>query len=251
MGILKASEQLPERERKRVIQRLYLEWHPDKNSDNFDICEEAFKFLLIQLEGKIDNVTVDNDEITPNVSSDLATKLIPQWNIEANYLSEARSSNYRNELSFEEKISSPNPQEALRWMKQSKADLAAAEDLMEDGHPEWTCMMCQQSVEKSLKAVLFLSGYQLDHTHSLYSLASRLGSKESSLKTIAPLVSTLDEIGMGNGNLLNRARYPNMHSMPRIPHTAFTNEESEEAVCLAKEIFEKCNSFLKENNVDV
>ena len=42
--------QLPETERKKAIRRLYLKWHPDKNLDNSEVAEEAFKFLKEQLD---------------------------------------------------------------------------------------------------------------------------------------------------------------------------------------------------------
>ena len=41
---------LPQAERKRLIRRLYLKWHPDKNLGNPVIAEEAFKFLKQELE---------------------------------------------------------------------------------------------------------------------------------------------------------------------------------------------------------
>jgi len=40
---------LPEAERKKVIHRLYLRWHPDKNPKSYDLCNEAFKFLKNQV----------------------------------------------------------------------------------------------------------------------------------------------------------------------------------------------------------
>ena len=42
--------ELPQVERKTPIRRLYLKWHPDKNLSNPVIAEEAFKFLIQELE---------------------------------------------------------------------------------------------------------------------------------------------------------------------------------------------------------
>jgi hypothetical protein len=46
---------LPEAERKKVIHRLYLRWHPDKNPKSYDLCNEAFKFLKNQVKKKFLN----------------------------------------------------------------------------------------------------------------------------------------------------------------------------------------------------
>ncbi len=47
--MLTEAWKLPEGERKKVIRRLYLRWHPDKNPNYSDLCNEAFKYLLNQI----------------------------------------------------------------------------------------------------------------------------------------------------------------------------------------------------------
>jgi len=47
--MLTEAWKLPGGERKKVIRRLYLRWHPDKNPNNFELCNEAFKYLKNQI----------------------------------------------------------------------------------------------------------------------------------------------------------------------------------------------------------
>ncbi|KAJ3590909.1 hypothetical protein NHX12_008857, partial [Muraenolepis orangiensis] len=43
--VVEQAWKLPETERKKMIRRLYLKWHPDKNAENLDIATEVFKHL--------------------------------------------------------------------------------------------------------------------------------------------------------------------------------------------------------------
>jgi HEPN domain-containing protein len=47
---------LPEREKKQVVRRLYLRWHPDKNPDDSEHCTEVFKYL---------QACIDADHVLP------------------------------------------------------------------------------------------------------------------------------------------------------------------------------------------
>ena len=47
--MLTAARKLPASEREKLVHRLYLRWHPDKNPTGFDVANEAFKFLLRQV----------------------------------------------------------------------------------------------------------------------------------------------------------------------------------------------------------
>nr|1IUR_A Chain A, KIAA0730 protein [Homo sapiens] len=44
-SVVEQAWKLPESERKKIIRRLYLKWHPDKNPENHDIANEVFKHL--------------------------------------------------------------------------------------------------------------------------------------------------------------------------------------------------------------
>ena len=48
--MLAEAWKLPEAERKKVVHRLYLRWHPDKNPESVKVlCNEAFKYLMNQV----------------------------------------------------------------------------------------------------------------------------------------------------------------------------------------------------------
>ncbi len=44
-SVIEQAWKLSETERKKIIRRLYLKWHPDKNAENLDIATEVFKHL--------------------------------------------------------------------------------------------------------------------------------------------------------------------------------------------------------------
>jgi sacsin len=49
-GALLRAWRLPQKLRQKVIRRLYLRWHPDKNPDNVAFAEEMMKFLLSEIK---------------------------------------------------------------------------------------------------------------------------------------------------------------------------------------------------------
>ena len=63
---LRTIWKLSKKERKQAIKRLYLKWHPDKNTDNAHFAEEVFKFLKRQIERLEEGLPLeDPDEDSP------------------------------------------------------------------------------------------------------------------------------------------------------------------------------------------
>ena len=71
-------------------------------------------------------------------------------------------------------MSAPDPvaEEALRWLRFSKEDLAIAQRLLTEqpSSPRHACFLFQQAAEKALKAALILEGIDFPFTHDLDAL---------------------------------------------------------------------------------
>ena len=66
-------------------------------------------------------------------------------------------------------------QEALRWLRFSDEDLSIASQLIcIPSPPRHVCWLCQQAVEKALKAALILEQIDFSLTHELDSLRNLL-----------------------------------------------------------------------------
>ena len=97
---------LSEAEQQKVVKRLYLRWHPDKNPGNEDLCKEVFKFLKEEIV-KLDQLK-EFSEVSPTPFHD--------W-----FLS------WNNQAIAKEMLSrDPDPEESDRWKRQAESDLTAA-----------------------------------------------------------------------------------------------------------------------------
>jgi len=162
---------LPEDQRKRVIRRLLLKWHPDKNPNKKDLCTRVFQVLgnLIRMRQdgrRIDDVTEEeaagstSERDRPSTDfDDILRQRARNYSQQESYWREncrssSRSSSQRDWSSrrrddFEDifenfrKAENPQPGEANRWMQQANFDLEAAEN--DSGTaPEWVCQKCFQ-----------------------------------------------------------------------------------------------------------
>jgi len=62
--------------------------------------------------------------------------------------------------------------EAHEWLKYAAADLSAAEDMLATGHPSHCIVLCQQAVEKAIKALIAeTTGETPPKIHDLVELA--------------------------------------------------------------------------------
>ena len=67
-------------------------------------------------------------------------------------------------------------EEALRWLRFAREDLAEAERLLRfpDAVPRHICWLAQQAAEKALKAALILEGVEFPYRHDLDALRNLL-----------------------------------------------------------------------------
>jgi len=163
---LKEAWTLPEEQRRKIVKRLYLQWHPDKHpSKKNNLMTKVFQMLQKLLEmlkesKPIDDV--DEDEAagasTRNADDDFmgerARNYRHYWEQQYNsyshnfgrprhgrFTSSSYHDQYADFFSDFRPPPSPEPAEAERWMRQAKYDLEAANN---DEVPEWACYQCYQ-----------------------------------------------------------------------------------------------------------
>ena len=114
---------------------------------------------------------------------------------------------------------------ADRWIRFAAEDLAVANAIFSDKHlpARVVCFHCQQSVEKSLKAILVRAGISFPRTHDL-NLLHLLLPDDSRVKSASLDLSALTVFAA-------EARYPG-----DFPDVA--NADAQHAINIAKQILE-------------
>jgi HEPN domain-containing protein len=116
--------------------------------------------------------------------------------------------------------------EAARWLAQAESDLGFAELGLREGFFAQACFVCQQSVEKALKALHYLAGARVVLGHSLVELLDSLSAQHAGLLDLREAAQQLDQYYIPT-------RYPN--GLPGgVPAEVFTRRQAEEAVALAR-----------------
>jgi len=161
---------LPEEQRRRIIKRLQLQWHPDKHPpEKKNLMTKVFQMLqnlvaMLQQGRSIDDVD-DDDEASHapharNTYDDFMGERARSYRRQHDYWQDPDHShffrqsrhgrftqrNYRDHYAdfFTDfrPAANPEPAEAARWMRQANYDLEAARNDVDMA--EWACYKCHQ-----------------------------------------------------------------------------------------------------------
>jgi len=154
--VLKMIWRLPTRRKKKIIKRLFLQWHPERNIGDADLCEKVFQYLQNEIE-KLERDDEESDQGSYK-------SFYHVWTTRAE-LYRTRRQEYRAKFvktygSWEASTShstsgwvppsfckkNPQPGEARRWFRQAEEDLKAAQEDLRFGTTfyEWVCFKCHQ-----------------------------------------------------------------------------------------------------------
>ena len=132
---------LPEDNRRKVIKRLYLRWHPDKNVGDEEFCKEVCQHI----QSEVSRLDRGEPREIPSSSSGGGSywRLFDLWGGRAMGHNTQRQ-RYRGRPACRGK--NPQPREARRWFKQAIADFEAANNdiIYERPSYEWACFKCHQ-----------------------------------------------------------------------------------------------------------
>ncbi len=129
-------------------------------------------------------------------------------------------------------------QQAARWLSQAEYDLKKARELLATKDYAYACFFAEQSAQKAIKAFLFFRGRRFVPEHSVKVLIGQAADFERD--AFAPLIQ--------GGAKIDRhylaSRYPDAVPDPAVPYDLYTEDEAEEAVAIAKSIFEASRGFV-------
>ncbi|XP_061181059.1 sacsin-like [Saccostrea echinata] len=261
--MLIAAWKLPRTERRAIIKRLLLQWHPDKNPGNTDLAKEVTQFIL-DIIGKLERGEIEIEDYTAGYSGGGSSYHYRtsqnEWHRfqeNVNSCGSRRHQNrrhggyfsggYYSRSTYMPKPPDPQPAVGLQWLRQSKYDCRAAIDVLRTGEQQdsstvkiwnWVCYMSHQSCEKALKAVLYgqdaniATSYRTTHDLSSLSWASPcLASARDAVNKFASDITNFHTI----------MRYP---SDGQLPGDRFTKKQAEKAVGIAQRVIEACENCL-------
>ncbi|XP_020614896.1 sacsin-like isoform X2 [Orbicella faveolata] len=221
---LEDAWRLPEEQRRQIVKRLILRWHPRKNLGDEEFCSQAFEHIKNELGGSYD-------------------EHIDAW-VRRVIEHETQREEYRERLANSDEswessschipprfcIKNPQPDEAKRWFRQAEADLAAGANEIDSSRPsyEWVCFKCHQAAEKALKAVQYsIDADNVTRDHYLVEKCDGLNDSE-----LTRLASSLQRLVGGSA----RMRYPDQMSFPEIPNDVYSVQMAEQALQLSENI---------------
>ncbi|KAG8429616.1 hypothetical protein GDO86_019688 [Hymenochirus boettgeri] len=243
-SIVEQAWKLPETERKKIIRRLYLKWHPDKNAENLDIANEVFKHLQNEITRLEKQTFVDHnsDRTARRTFASTSTRyqsekfsfqrFYTSWNQEAtSHKSERQqykerfsttTSSYDSKRFFVPPTfkSVGNPVEARRWLRQARANFSAARNDLHKNANEWVCFKCYLSTKLALIAADYAVRGKSDKDVKPTALAQKIEEYSQQLEGLANDVQTLEAYGVDS----LKTRYPDLLPFPQIPNDRFTSE---------------------------
>ena len=172
---LEEAWQLQEDDRRHIIKRLYLHWHPDKNLGNEQFCSDVFRYIKDIIYKLENGISLDDSDDTdgssrqsrayPDFTSSHYFKFCERMNNRSqSHRDQAQafhmpdrshsggSAGYGTNFAHRRFCNQPYPDlgEAQRWQRQAVVDLRfAVETIDTRGEPpayNWICYMCHQVI---------------------------------------------------------------------------------------------------------
>lgn len=265
--VIEQAWKLPETERKKIIRRLYLKWHPDKNAENLDVATEVFKHLQNEIN------RMEKQSLTDPQSSDRASRrpysssssryhsekfsfqrFYSSWNQEAtNHKSERQQfrehhNSYAGSSNTHRFFVPPtfktvgNPVEARRWLRQARANYSAARNDLHKNANEWVCFKCYLATKLALISADYAVRGKSDKDVKPTALAQKVEEYHTGLIGLANDVQILE--GYGVDSL--RTRYPDLLPFPQIPNDRFTSEVAMRVMECTARIIIKLETFVQQ-----
>jgi len=265
--VVEQAWKLPESERKKIIRRLYLKWHPDKNPENHDIANEVFKHLQNEINRLEKQAFLDQnaDRASRRTFSTSASRFqsdkysfqrfYTSWNQEAtSHKSERQQQNKEKSTpsagqTYSQRFFVPptfksvgNPVEARRWLRQARANFSAARNDLHKNANEWVCFKCHLSTKLALIAADYAVRGKSDKDVKPTALAQKIEEYSQQLEGLTNDVHTLEAYGVDS----LKTRYPDLLPFPQIPNDRFTSEVAMRVMECTACIIIKLENFIQQ-----
>ncbi|XP_007898845.2 sacsin [Callorhinchus milii] len=266
-AVLEQAWRLPESERKKIIRRLYLKWHPDKNAENLEIATEVFKHLQNEIN-RLEKQGIVGPDYTDRTtrrtySSSSARfqsekfsfqRFYTSWNQEAtSHKSErqhfkgrftstsgsSHSSRFFVPPTFK---SVGNPIEARRWLRQARANFSAARNDLHKNANEWVCFKCYSAAKLALIAAEYSVKGKSDKDVRPTALAHKVEEYSHSLAGLGNDVSILEAYGVDG----LRTQFPDLLPFPFIPNDKYTTDVAMRVMECTARIIIKLENFIQQ-----
>ncbi|KAL3892280.1 hypothetical protein ACJMK2_004499 [Sinanodonta woodiana] len=184
-NILREAWSLPTKERHRILRRLMLRWHPDRNIGQEHYCTRVFMYIgdvVSRLDSgrSLDNVNINTNNcetrnvFTGTVYEDLGRRVNSrseqyrqQHSEQQDTFYQAHTRRQRAHRDLKPTLPAPDQPNARRWMLQAKKDLVSARTFhpMAENIPafNWICYHCQQQRGRILQIFRQISIKGLKH----------------------------------------------------------------------------------------
>ena len=132
-----------------------------------------------------------------------------------------------------------NPKlQSERWLKQAEYDLKQAQKSLEDQSYSYACFFAEQSSQKSVKAYLMFKGQRYINIHSVGELLKEASDLDKTFQSLIDSGKKIDRHYLAS-------RYPDAVPEPAIPFESYVKDDAQEAVNIAREIFEMCKKRIE------
>uniref|UniRef100_A0A4W2BNF2 Sacsin n=1 Tax=Bos indicus x Bos taurus TaxID=30522 RepID=A0A4W2BNF2_BOBOX len=266
-SVVEQAWKLPESERKKIIRRLYLKWHPDKNPEDHDMANEVFKHLQNEINRLEKQAFLDQnaDRASRRTFPTSATRFQSEkfsfqrfytsWNQEAtSHKSERQQQNKEKGpppagQTYSQRFFVPptfktvgNPVEARRWLRQARANFSAARNDLHKNANEWVCFKCFLSAKLALIAADYAVRGKSDKDVKPTALAQKIEEYSQQLEGLTNDVHTLEAYGVDS----LKTRYPDLLPFPQIPNDRFTSEVAMRVMECTACIIIKLENFIQQ-----
>ncbi|CAH1272310.1 SACS [Branchiostoma lanceolatum] len=249
--VLEEAWDLEEDDHKRVVGRLFLYWHPKSNPSNKDFARQVIEHI----RSEIKRLLREDDEYVKKWGPDIprprrshsGRRLGRKRNRNMSYadydelfsqlehLTIARTSQgtrlgyggfYGNRSQDtndgpQGRRLSPNYDEARRWFRQARTDLAAARHCESRRFYSTAAFMCHQAAENALKAAEFAVSGTKSCDHRLDLLANHVSEYKPTFREVVSLTRDLYRLRCDNMN----PRYPDQWAPPSIPAEGYKESD--------------------------
>ena len=142
---LEEAFKLGEEYAKRIVKRLWLQWHPERNLRNEEYSSEIFKFIqteVTRLRGDSSDSFWSSGTVFTTYIQRGSVFIQKKRNFcQMGYRGYSWGNGYWRAPNNSK---NPQPGEAWRWFRQAKFDLEASRSDMAEENYEWLCFKCHQ-----------------------------------------------------------------------------------------------------------
>ena len=153
-AMLMDAWELPEDERRQIVKRLCLQWHPEKNLGD----EEVYRAVLQHIQNEVSRLGGSYDDLFASWGARArehgSQRQDYRKRFSQKYGTWGSSSGHKSWVNFPPSFCKRNrqPGEARRWFRQAEADLEAGGNEIAFSRPayEWACFKCHQVKSQDL-----------------------------------------------------------------------------------------------------